>query len=257
MVKESLKRSFCNDVMLLRSVGLAPIIVHGGGPEVAKTLARLGHEPSLGEGLRLTDVADVKVLQMVLNGAVNTELVTLLNRSGGHAVGVSGTDGALLRARKAVGERGEDLGQVGEVTSVNKAFLELLLAQGYLPVISPMGMGADGQSYHLDADAVAAEVAAALGAHKLIYLSDAPGILEGGDVVSELSAAALSERLARGVLAGGMQRKATAALRALAGGVERAHIIDGRTPHTLVAELFTDHGVGTLITPLPPPGGKG
>jgi acetylglutamate kinase len=148
-----------------------------------------------------------------------------------------------------VGERGEDLGQVGEVTSVNKSFLELLLAQNYLPVISPMGMGPDGQSYHLDADAVAAEVAAALGAHKLIYLSDAPGILEAGNVVSELGASALADRLTRGVLAGGMRRKANAVLRALRGGVERAHIIDGRTPHTLVAELFTDRGVGTLITP--------
>jgi acetylglutamate kinase len=247
-VTESLKRAFCSDVMLLRSAGLSPIIVHGGGPEVAKTFQRLGLEPTLAEGLRITDASDVKVLQMVLNGSINTELVTLLNRSGGHAVGVSGTDGALLRARKAPGEHGEDLGQVGEVTAVNKSFLELLLAQGYLPVISPMGMGEDGHGYHLNADAVAAEVAAALGAHKLIYLSDAPGILEGGNVLSEVSAEALGQKLSQNLLSGGMRRKAMAALRALAGGVERAHIVDGRTPHTLVAELFTDHGVGTLVT---------
>ena len=248
MVKESLKRAFCNDVMLLRSAGLFPVIVHGGGPEVAKTLTRLGKDPALAEGLQLTDASDVKVLQMVLNGSVNSELVTLLNRGGGHAVGVSGTDGGLLRARKVAGEHGQDLGQVGEVTAVNKAFLEMLLQQGYLPVISPMAMGEDGHSYHLDADAVASEVASALGAHKLIYLSDAPGILEAGNIVSELSLQGLQERLTQGVLAGGMKRKAQALARALQGGVQQAHIIDGRTPHTLVAELFTDHGVGTLVS---------
>jgi acetylglutamate kinase len=248
MVKESLKTSFCQDINLLRSVGLRPIVVHGGGPEITRTLEKLGRRTELVDGLRVTDASDLKVVEMVLTGSVNTELVTLLNRDGSHAVGISGKDGALLRARKMLGEGGRDLGQVGEITGVNKAFLEMLLAQQYVPVISPIGIGEDGQGFNLPADVVAAEIAIALSASKLIYLTDVPGVLDGEDLVTELTAAGLRQRLEAGMVQDGMSRKARAILKALGAGVERVHIIDGRTPHSVIAELFTDRGVGTLIT---------
>ncbi|MFZ5468616.1 MAG: bifunctional glutamate N-acetyltransferase/amino-acid acetyltransferase ArgJ [Myxococcota bacterium] len=257
MVKEGLKKSFCEDINLLRSVGLKPIVVHGGGPEIAKALERAGRKAELVDGVRVTDAADFKLVEMVLAGSINGDLVSLLNRGGGHAVGVSGKDGALLRAKKLFSESGRDLGHVGEVTQVNKPFLEMLLDQGYVPVISPIGIGEDGESYHLNGDAVAAEVASALGAHKLIFLTDVPGILEGAELVSELTADELRRRLEAGLVSGGMTTKAKSILRALGAGVERVHVLDGRTPHSIIAELFTDKGVGTLITPLPVGEGKG
>jgi acetylglutamate kinase len=246
MVKESLKRSFCNDINLLRSAGLKPIIVHGGGPDITRTLEKLGRKTELVDGRRLTDAADLKVLEMVLTGGINAELVTLLNQDGANAVGVSGKDGALLRARRREPGEGKE-GQAEEVISVNSKFLDMLLRQHYVPVISPIGLGEDGQSYDLSADAVAAEVAIATKATKLIYLSDVAGILEGGELVSELKAAELSTRLGAD-LSGGMKLQLQSIGRALEKGVERVHVIDGRTPHSLIAELFTDRGVGTLIT---------
>ncbi len=248
MVKDSLKKSFCEDIMLLWSVGLRPIIVHGGGPEITATLEKLGGKAEFVDGIRITNASDVKVVEMVLTGAINTGLVTLLNQEGGHAVGISGKDGALLRARKITGEGGRDLGQVGEVTRVNREFLEMLLNQGYVPVISPVGIGEDGLSYNINADAVAAEVAAAIGASKLIYLTDVPGILRHGELVSDLTAKQLANELEGTEISGGMKPKVKSILRALSGGVERVHIIDGRVPHTVIGELFTDRGVGTLIT---------
>ncbi len=248
MVKESLKRSFCEDVNLLRSLDLMPIVVHGGGPEITRTLEKLGRKAEFVDGVRVTDAQDLKVVEMVLSGSINSDIVTLLNGNGGAAVGVSGKDGALLKARKLVSESGRDLGQVGEVTEVNVKFLEMLLQQGYVPVISPIGIGDDGQSYNINADSVAAAVAAAVGATKLIYLTDVPGILESGELISELTSAALQAKLASGAISGGMTVKGRSILQALEGGVERVHVIDGRTPHSLIAELFTDKGVGTLIT---------
>ncbi len=247
MLKESLKRSFCNDINLLRSLDLKPIVVHGGGPEITKTLDKLGRKAEFVDGMRITDASDLKVVEM-LSGSVNSEIVTLLNREGGSAVGVSGKDGALLRAKKQPVENGRDLGQVGEITQVNAKFLEMLLAQDYVPIISPIGIGDDGQSYDLSADAVAAEVAIALGASKLIYLTDVAGVLEGGELISELTSDELRRRTESGAISGGMTAKAKSILKALAQGVERVHVIDGRTPHSLIAELFTDRGVGTLIT---------
>jgi acetylglutamate kinase len=247
LVKEPLKAALCHDVGLLRSVGLFPVVVHGGGPEMARTFEKLGARPEMIDGVPLTDASDSKVVEMVLTGAVSTELVTLINRDGAHAVGVSGKDGALFRARKYVPENGRDLGSRGEITSVNRGLLEMLLQQGYIPIISPVGLGDDGQGYHLEADAVAAEVAAALGASKLIYLTNVPGLLERAELVTHLSAQALQQRVADGVVLGGMRRKAEAALKALAGGVERVHLLDGRNPHSIIAELFTDRGVGTLV----------
>jgi acetylglutamate kinase len=245
MVKESLKQSFCRDIELLRSAGLQPIIVHGGGPELTRTLDKLGLRQ---EGSLITDASGLKVVEMVISGSVNSELVTLLNNMGDRAVGLSGKDGALLRARRIPGDDGRSKEHVGEVTRVNHEFLEMLLGQGYVPVISPMGLGEDGQTYDLGSDAVASEVASALKAHKLIYLHDAPGILRGEELISELTSAELEGHLEAGAFKGSMRTRASLALKALSSGVERVHVIDGRVPHSLIAELFTDKGVGTLVT---------
>jgi acetylglutamate kinase len=248
MVKDSLKKSFCNDISLLRSVGLKPIVVHGGGPEITRTLEKLGGKAEFIDGIRVTSSSDLKVVEMVLTGSINTELVTLLNQVSSNAVGVSGKDGGLLRARKLQAEGGRDLGQVGEVTRVNRDFLEMLLGQNYVPVISPIGIGEDGQSYNINADAVAAKVASAIGAQKLIYLSDVPGILKAGELVSELSAKDLEALLADGTIQGGMKAKVRSILEVLRSGVNGVHLIDGRVPHSIIGELFTDKGVGSWIT---------
>ncbi len=249
MVKDSLKKAFCDDVALLRSVGLQPIVVHGGGPEISRTLDRLGHKSEFIDGVRVTPEADLKVVEMVLTGAINTELVTLLNQDGGHAVGLSGKDGALLRAKKQVPEDGRDLGQVGEITQVNRSFLEMLIKKGYVPVVSPVAIGEDGHSYNTNADAAAAAIASAISAEKLIYLTDVAGILENGELLSELRAEELSAKITGGAITGGMKVKARSILEALRGGVGRVHVVDGRIPHGVIAELFTDRGVGTLVLP--------
>jgi acetylglutamate kinase len=248
MVKDSLKASFANDINLLRSAGLLPIVVHGGGREITDTMERLGHGKSeFVDGVRVTGRDDVKVVEMVLTGKINTELVSLLNQSSSHAVGVSGKDAGLLRARKLVGEGGRDLGMVGEVMHVNHELLEVLLDKKYVPVVSPVGLGEDGEGYNINADAAAAEIAIALRAEKLIYLTDVPGILENGELVSEIAASDLARKIADGTITGGMVAKTKSVLRAIEGGVSSVHIIDGRTPHSVIAELFTDRGVGTLV----------
>jgi acetylglutamate kinase len=245
--KPALEQAFCDDIKLLRSVGLQPIVVHGGGPEITRTLEKLGHPaPEFVDGVRVTSPHDLKVVDMVL-GSINSHLVTLLNLDGGHALGISGKDGALLRAKKLVSEHGKDLGLVGEITSVNAAVIEMLLGQGYVPVISPLALGEDGQSYNVSADAAAAKIAIALKAQKLIYLTDAPGILEHGELVTDLHVSDLERKLAD---ADGKSRvRLQSMIEALLSGVGRVHVIDGRTPHSVVAELFTDRGVGTLVTP--------
>jgi acetylglutamate kinase len=253
MVKESLKKAFADDVMLLKRVGLKPVIVHGGALEINKTLERLGERSEFVDGLRVTDAASLPVVEMVL-GRVNQELVALLNASAAGAVGLSGKDGRLLGARHLVHESGRDLGHVGEVTAVNVEFLRMLLDKDYVPVISPIGLSEDGKSLSINADDVAAHVAAALGAKKLIYLTDVAGILESypdGELVRQVTADDLRRRLAAGSITGGMKYKAQSILEALEGGVERVHILDGRQPHTVIAELFTDRGVGTLVTSAP------
>jgi acetylglutamate kinase len=248
MVQDALKASFANDINLLRSAGLLPIVVHGGGREITETMERLGHGKSeFVDGVRVTGREDVKVVEMVLTGKINTEIVSLLNQSSAHAVGVSGKDAGLLRARKLVGEGGRDLGMVGEVTSVNRDLLEVLLAKNYVPVVSPVGLGEDGEGYNINADAAAAEIAVALRAEKLIYLTDVAGILEKGELVSEIGAKELTRKIAEGVITGGMVAKAKSILKAIEGGVSSVHILDGRTPHSVIAELFTDKGVGTLV----------
>ncbi len=244
--KPALEQAFCDDIKLLRSVGLSPIVVHGGGPEITRTLEKLGHPaPEFVDGVRITSPHDLKVVDMVL-GSINSHLVTLLNLDGGHALGISGKDGALLRAKKYGLVDGRDPGLVGEITSVNAAVIEMLLGQGYVPVISPIALGDDGQSYNVSADAAAAKIAIALKAQKLIYLTDSAGILEHGELVTDLTTADLVRKLPE--QGGKAKVRMQSMIEALQSGVGRVHVIDGRTPHSVLAELFTDRGVGTLIT---------
>jgi acetylglutamate kinase len=241
LLNESLKHAFVTDVKLLRSVGLVPVVVHGGDLEIARTLARLGGG------------ADQSgVVEMVLTGKINTELVTLLNQSGVNAVGLSGKDAKLLTARPASESEAEanleaSLFRTGELSLVKSDLIKVLLDQGYVPVISPTGTGEDGTSYSLSGDDVAAGVAAALGAEKLIFLADAPGILESGELLEKVDVDKLRALAAAGGLAGGMAKKAQAAASALQGGVRDVHIVDGRVPHGVLAELFTDNGIGTFV----------
>ncbi len=251
MVKESLKEAFAEDVTLLKRVGLKPVVVHGGAPEITRTLEKLGERSEFVDGMRITDAQSLPVVEMVLTGKVNQELVALLNARNAGAVGLSGKDGNLVRARKAGAESGRDLGHVGHVVDVNTDFLRMFLDGGYVPVISPIGLAEDGGSLSINADEVAAAIAVALGAKKLIYLTDVAGVLESaphGELVRQLTAADLARRVAAGAVTGGMKWKAESIGVALAGGVERVHVLDGRQPHTVIAELFTDRGVGSLVT---------
>jgi acetylglutamate kinase len=251
MVDPALKRSLAEDLVLLQAAGLRPVIVHGGGPDITRMLERLGHQTRFVDGQRVTGAEEMAVVEMVLNGKVNTEIVGLVNTFGGRAIGLSGKDARLLSARKLTAQPGKpDLGFVGEITAVDPEVLEMFFEKAYMPVISPVGMGEGGESYNINADVAAAEIAIAARARKLIFLTDVPGILdESGQTLSELRAADLEVRLREGrTVKGGMQVKAQAILRALAGGVEAVHVVDGRQPHSVVVELFTDKGVGTLVT---------
>jgi acetylglutamate kinase len=250
MVKESLKEAFAEDVTLLKKVGLKPVVVHGGAPEITRTLEKLGERSEFVDGMRVTDAQSLPVVEMVLTGKVNQELVALLNARNAGAVGLSGKDGRLIRAEKAVHASGRDLGHVGRVVELNRDFLKMFLDGGYVPVISPIGLTDDGGSLSINADDVAAAIAVALGAKKLIYLTDVPGILESapdGELVRQLTSQDLARRVEAGAITGGMKWKAQSILDALAGGVERVHVLDGRQPHTVIAELFTDRGVGSLV----------
>jgi len=249
MVDPALKRSFAEEVVLLQSAGLRPVIVHGGGPEITKTLEKMGRKSEFADGQRITGAEEVRVVEMVLTGRINTEIVGLINTLGGNAIGLSGKDGRLLMAHKLQPEPGKpDLGFVGEIEAVNASLLDLFLDKGYMPVISPVGFGVDGASYNINADVAAGEIAAACGAERLIFLTDVAGLLdEQGNLVSEIRAADLEARLGK-TIKGGMHVKAQAVLHALASGVRAVHIVDGRAPHSVVAELFTDRGVGTLVT---------
>ncbi len=250
MVKDSLKVAFAEDVALLKKVGLKPVVVHGGAPEITRTLEKLGERSEFVDGLRVIDAQTLPVVEMVLTGKVNQELVALLNARNAGAVGLSGKDGHLLRARKAISETGRDLGSLGEIVEVNRDFLKMFLDGGYVPVISPIGLADDGTSLSINADMVAAALAVAVGASKLLHLTDVAGILDSpdGELVRQLTAADLTRRLEAGAITGGMKWKAQSILTALRGGVARVHVLDGRQPHTVIAELFTDRGVGSLVT---------
>ncbi len=249
MVDPALKRSFAEEMVLLQSAGLRPVIVHGGGPEITKTLEKMGRKSEFADGQRITGAEEVRVVEMVLTGRINTEIVGLINSLGGNAIGLSGKDGRLLVASKIAPEPGKpDLGFVGEIDAVNADLLDMFLERGYMPVISPVGFGLDGASYNINADVAAGEIASACGAERLIFLTDVAGILDDqGNLLSEIKAADLEARLGKSIK-GGMHVKARAVLDALSGGVRAVHIVDGRAPHSVVAELFTDRGVGTLVT---------
>jgi acetylglutamate kinase len=251
MVDPELRRSFAQDVVLLRAAGLRPVVVHGGGPEINRTLERLGQKSEFIDGQRITGPEEMKVVEMVLTGKVNTEIVALLNALGGSAMGLSGKDGRLIVARKQAPRPGKpDLGLVGEVEAVNPDVLEMCVERGFVPVVSPVGAGVDGTTYNINADFAAAEIAVAVKAKKLIFLTDVAGILDQhGQLLSELRVSDLQAHLQQGqVVKGGMQVKANAILRALEGGVDAVHVVDGRAPHSVVVELFTEKGVGTLVT---------
>jgi acetylglutamate kinase len=253
MEQADLKEQFAKDVLLLRLVGMRPVIVHGGGPQIGALMKRLGKEPQFVGGMRVTDSETVEIVEMVLVGKINKEIVGLINLHGGRAVGLSGKDGNLLRARKRLHRTAEgeliDIGLVGEVESVNAEPIRLLEENGFIPVIAPVGVGAAGETFNINADLVAGDVAAALFAEKLIHLTDVQGIKdEDGKLVSTLTKRDAERLMKAGVIDGGMLPKVESALRALAGGAQKAHIIDGRVPHAILLEVLTKEGIGTEIT---------
>ena len=243
------------DVILMKYVGMRPVIVHGGGPQIDRVIRKMGLEPKFVDGLRVTDAETMRVVEMVLIGEINSNLVSLINRHGGSAVGVNGKDGGLIKARKIEyaksgpeGIERIDLGQVGEVVKIDPRLLVILEEAGFMPCIAPIGSDEEGHTYNINADSVAGEVAAALEADKLILLSDTDGILDGtGHLIPTLNRNRIRKLIQEGVISRGMLPKVEACLRALDGGVKKAHIINGKVPHSLLLEVFTEKGIGTEI----------
>ena len=250
MIEPALQEEFARDVVLLKYVGLNPIVVHGGGPEITRYMERLGMKVEFVEGLRVSDKATVEVAKMVLVGKQNKDIVLLINRHGQPAVGLCGDDGLLFRVRKQLAAGDVDIGFVGEIERVDVDVLNHI-AEDYIPVVASVGADVDGNSYNVNADAAAGAVAAALGAFKVVFLTDVEGWLaDSGDPSSRISQATADEVRARlGAIGGGMRPKLEACVNAVSGGVGAAHIIDGRLPHSLLLELFTDEGIGTKIWP--------
>jgi acetylglutamate kinase len=257
MVEQSLKHGFARDLVLMKLVGINPVVVHGGGPQIGSLLARLGKASEFVQGMRVTDSETMDVVEMVLGGLVNKEIVNLLNRHGGAAVGLTGKDGDLIRARKLLLRRDApelkateivDLGHVGEVESIDVGVVDMLVKGEFIPVIAPIGVGEDGFSYNINADLVAGKVAEVMGAEKLLLLTNTPGVLDAsGELIGEVDVESVDDLIRRGVIKGGMLPKIGCAVEAVQGGVRSAHIIDGRVEHALLLDLFTDEGVGTLI----------
>lgn len=248
MKDSSLKDKVIRDIVFLSSVGVRPVVVHGGGPEINTWLDKLGIEPQFKDGLRVTDAATMEVVEMVLVGRVNKELVSLINQAGGLAVGLCGKDAHLVTARP-VGQEG--IGFVGEVNSIDGRLVESLVKNGYIPVISSVAADETGQAYNINADTVAGEIAAALGAEKLILLTDTAGILKDykdpSTLITRLNIQQARELISQGIVAGGMIPKVNCCVRSLAQGVRAAHILDGRLPHSLLLEIFTNEGIGSMI----------
>ena len=257
MVDEELKLAFAKDIVLMKYVGIKPVIVHGGGPQVSQMMERLGLKPVFIEGQRVTDEETMNVVEMVLVGTVNKQIVSLINQVGGRAVGLSGRDGDLIQVEKMTVYKytGEDrppeiidIGRVGKVKKVNPEVLFTLLEREFIPVISPVGVGEDGQAYNVNADLVAGALAGAQQAEKLIYLTDVEGVKDAeGKLISTLKVSEVEELISSGVARGGMIPKLKSARKAISQGVKKVHIIDGRVPHSLIIELFTDEGLGTQI----------
>jgi acetylglutamate kinase len=254
MTDEALKRSFAQDVVLLKLVGMNPVVVHGGGPQIEALLGRLGKKGAFVQGMRVTDDETMDVVEMVLGGQVNKEVVTLINQAGGRAVGLTGQDGAFVRARKMLVHSSErpnemlDIGQVGEIEWIDPSIIGVLEAGGFIPVVAPIGVGADGESFNINADLVAGKLAEVLRAEKLIVLTNTAGVLDkAGKLLTGLTPTQVDELFADGTIHGGMLPKISAALDAAKSGVQSVHIIDGRVEHALLLEIMTDQGVGTLI----------
>lgn len=257
MVDEELKLAFAKDIVLMKYVGIKPVIVHGGGPQISQMMERLGLKPVFIEGQRVTDEETMNVVEMVLVGTVNKQIVSLINQVGGRAVGLSGRDGDLIQVEKMTIYKytGEDrppeiidIGRVGKVKKVNPEVLFTLLERDFIPVIAPVGVGEDGQAYNVNADLVAGALAGALQAEKLIYLTDVEGVKDAeGKLISTLKVSEVEELISSGVARGGMIPKLKSARKAISQGVKKVHIIDGRVPHSLIIELFTDEGLGTQI----------
>ncbi len=255
-VEAALKNSFAQDVVLLNFIGIRPVIVHGGGPKISETMKKMGKEPAFIHGQRVTDKETMDIVEMVLGGLVNKEIVALINSHGGKAAGLSGKDGGLIRAKKKLikkaAETGEeeviDIGLVGEVESVDPAILDSLQKDGFIPVISPIGAGKAGETFNINADYVASAVASSLKAEKLILLTDVPGIKDKkGNVISTVTKKGVKKIIDDGTVSGGMLPKVQACTRALEGGVKKTHIVDGRVAHCLLLEIFTKEGIGTEI----------
>jgi acetylglutamate kinase len=252
MEKADLKEQFARDVLLLRLIGIRPVIVHGGGPQIGALMKRLGKEPHFVGGMRVTDPETMEIVEMMLGGKINKEIVGLINMHGAHAVGLSGKDGNLLRARRRLHRMPDgsavDIGLVGEVETVNGDMIRLLVEAGFIPVIAPIGVGAEGETYNINADLVAGDVAAALRAEKLIHLTDVQGINgQDGKLISRLTRREAERLIESGVIDGGMLPKVESSLKAIEGGAAKAHIIDGRIAHAVLLEVFTHEGIGTEI----------
>ena len=248
MIEEALKTSFAQDIVLLQSLGMRPVVVHGGGPEVSKVIQSLGQEVNFVDGLRVTTAENLKVAEMVLSGNLNKEIIAHLQTFGGKAVGLSGKDGNLIQADKKKHASGIDLGYVGTIRQINPELLHLLMREQFIPVVSPIGMGSNGETYNINADTVAAAIAVALEARKVIFMTDVDGVLsDGKELISYLDTATAENLIANKVISGGMVPKIQAALDCVKANVRSAHIINGTDPHSVIAELFTDQGIGTQI----------
>ena len=255
MIDDHLKSCFAKDVVMLKLVGMNPVIVHGGGPQIDSLLKRVGKEGQFIQGYRVTDQETMEVVEMVLGGLLNKEIVSLLNQHGAKAVGVTGKDGRLIKARKLLIEHPEDklaqldIGLVGVIDSIDPEIISLLHTNDFIPVVAPIGVGDDGQSYNINADFVAGKIAETLKAEKLVVLSNIPGVLDKeGKLVTGLSPDTIEQMMSDGTISGGMRPKIQAALDAAKNGVSRVHIIDGRVEHALLLEILTDSGVGSMIT---------
>ncbi|WP_333653795.1 acetylglutamate kinase [Dissulfurispira sp.] len=255
-VEDDLKDSFAQDVVLLSFIGIKPVIVHGGGPKISATMKKMGKEPTFIHGQRVTDKETMDIVEMVLGGLINKEIVALINSHGGKAAGLSGKDGGLIKAKKKVIKKATDtgdeeiidIGLVGEVELVDPEILNSLERDGFIPVISPIGVGSKGEAFNINADYVASAVASALKAEKLILLTDVPGIKDKNDnVISSVNKKGIKKLIDEGTVSGGMLPKVQACTRALDGGVKKTHIVDGRIPHCLLLEIFTKEGIGTEI----------
>ncbi|MCE9570998.1 MAG: acetylglutamate kinase [Rhodocyclales bacterium] len=254
MTEEHLKQCFARDVVLLKLVGMNPVVVHGGGPQIENLLARVGKKGEFVQGMRVTDAETMDLVEMVLGGQVNKEIVNLINQHGGKAVGLTGKDGNFIRAKKLMMENKDapgdliDIGQVGDIVSIDPSLIALLDTGAFIPVIAPIGVGAEGETYNINADVVAGKIAEVLKAEKLVLLTNTPGVLDqAGNLLTGVTPKQIDDMVADGTLSGGMLPKISSALDAARSGVKGVHIIDGRVEHALLLEILTDEGVGTLI----------